>query len=253
MAPKPKFNASSGCWEMQLRSRFQAGPTTVQIFTPSHLALARRYPGALYPTGYSQGKPFGSGIVEAKKADLANKYDIICVYPDLTGTPWFGNSATNPRDQQENYIIHALVPYIHQHYPTLAGTEGRWLMASANQAGALTLFAAASGHFRLRRGVGRPVHDRWFRTGLGADGAERQHGPTREHAKVPAQATGGGSCHRTQSANAPSFSVAANSGNLKWCRCTPCWRRLGVPHVYLPDLSLLTAGTAAGFRSRRRL
>ena len=113
----------------------------VDVLLPDHLDPQKKYP-VLYilPMEADNGSGFGNGLVEAKKADVANKYDMICVYPSFTTVPWYGNHATDPTIRQEDYVLKALIPFIDSKYPTRRDKEGRWLIGFSKSAwGAYTL------------------------------------------------------------------------------------------------------------------
>ncbi len=78
---------------------------------------------------------------EARKADVANRYGVICVYPSfLAIPPWYGNHATDPEIRQEDFVAHALVSSIDASYPTRRGREARWLLGFSKSGwGAYTL------------------------------------------------------------------------------------------------------------------
>ncbi len=136
----PKLNAQTGFQEVTIPSEFQAGPTRVEILLPDQMNPQKTYP-VLYilPVG-KPGPEFGDGLVEAKKADVANKYGIICVAPQFTLVPWYGNHATDPQIRQEEHILKRLIPFIDSTYPTQRDKEGRWLIGFSKSGwGAFTL------------------------------------------------------------------------------------------------------------------
>ena len=136
----PQFNLEGGYWEATLASEYQAKPAKVEILLPNHLDSAKKYPVLYILPVEAQGSAFGHGLIEAKKADIANKYEVICVYPSFTSTPWFGNHATDPQIRQDDYVVRALVPYIDSKYPTQRDKEGRWLIGFSKSGwGAYTL------------------------------------------------------------------------------------------------------------------
>jgi enterochelin esterase-like enzyme len=138
----PELSAQNGFMESTLTTEYQSGPALVQVLLPDRLDRSKKYP-VLYilPVEAQNGSEFGSGLVEAKKADIANKYQVICVYPTLTkAAPWYGNHATDSKLRQDDYVVKALVPFIDSKYPTQQDSEGRWLIGFSKSAwGAYTL------------------------------------------------------------------------------------------------------------------
>lgn len=128
--PEPaQKDATTGIWSYALPSEFQAGPTKVRVILPEPLAAGKRYP-VLYilPVEPEGSFRFGDGLDEARKLDLANKHQVICVAPSFKVVPWYGNHATDPKVRQEDFVVKSLVPDIDRRYATLADPEQRWLL-----------------------------------------------------------------------------------------------------------------------------
>jgi esterase/lipase superfamily enzyme len=84
--------------------------------------------------------PSRDGMVEAKKLDLANKHNIICVGPDFASMPWYVDHPEEPRVRYDSYLPDVVVPFIDKTYPTLAKPEGRLLVGfSKSGLGAVSL------------------------------------------------------------------------------------------------------------------
>lgn len=141
-ASEPVVNPASGFTEFTLTTDYQAGPSLVRVLLPEPLDPAKRYP-VLYILPVESGvkSEFGNGLIEARKAGIANRYGVICVYPSFNkAAPWYGNHATNPLLRQEDYVVRALVPFIDQKFPVQPDKEGRWLIGFSKSAwGAFTL------------------------------------------------------------------------------------------------------------------
>jgi len=137
----PELNPKTGFLECGLTTEYQAGPALVQVLLPDHLDRSKKYPVLYILPVEGIRSEFGHGLVEAKKADIANKYGVICVYPLFNkAAPWYGNHATDPTLRQEDYVVKALVPFIDSKYPTQKDKEGRWLIGFSKSAwGAYTL------------------------------------------------------------------------------------------------------------------
>lgn len=138
---EPALNPQNGFMESTLTTDFQAGPVLVQILAPDHLDPLKKYPVLYILPVEGRGKSeFGNGLAEAKKADIANKYGVICVYPSFTQVPWYGNHATDPAIQQEDYILRSLIPWVDGKFPTQNNAGGRWLLGFSKSGwGAFTL------------------------------------------------------------------------------------------------------------------
>jgi len=134
------FDKDRGLWTGQLPSEHNATPSQLEIMLPEPLEAGRKYPVLyLLPVG-KRGGEYGDAMVEAKKADLANKLGVICVEPTFSSSPWLGNHATDPGIQQDDFMVKSLVPFIDANLPVLAKPEGRWLMGFSKSGwGAMTL------------------------------------------------------------------------------------------------------------------
>ncbi len=138
---KPFFNKDEGFWEVELDSEYESGPTKVSILLPDNMPTNGEKLPVLYilPVIIKIGE-YGDGLIEAKKANLSNKYGIICVRPCFSSIPWYGDHATNPKIRHESYLLKLLVPLIDSLYPTQANAEGRWLLGFSKSGwGAFTL------------------------------------------------------------------------------------------------------------------
>ena len=124
-------------------TEYQGVPTNIRVLLPKHMQEGKRYK-VLYilPTVPQLWDLWwNSGLHEAVKYDVQNKYDVICVYPSLERMPWFADNPANLKIRQESYIVRYVVPFIDEHYPTLRKPEGRLLLGiSKSGCGAFTLF-----------------------------------------------------------------------------------------------------------------
>jgi hypothetical protein len=71
---------------------------------------------------------WGSGIVEARRHNIHNRFNVICVSPEYDYTPWFGDHPTEPAQRQESYLLDIVVPLIEERYPVVKAKEGRFLL-----------------------------------------------------------------------------------------------------------------------------
>ncbi|WP_172682976.1 alpha/beta hydrolase-fold protein [Verrucomicrobium spinosum] len=122
-------NAVTGIQSYALPSSCQSGPTTVRVILPAPLTAEKRYP-VLYilPVEPEGSFRYGDGLDEARKLDLANKHQVICVAPSFKIVPWYGNHASDPKLRQEDFVVKSLVPDVDRRYPTVANAEHRWLL-----------------------------------------------------------------------------------------------------------------------------
>jgi len=110
-------------------SEYQSAKTKIRVLLPKSLEKGKRYP-VLYvlPVESADGVQWGDGMLEVKKADIQNRYGVICVQPTFSQVPWYADHPTDAKIRQETYFLEVVVPFIDRAYPTLAKQEGRLLV-----------------------------------------------------------------------------------------------------------------------------
>lgn len=135
------FESENGFTAYTLTSPYQGRSTTIEVLTPDHMIVGQRFP-VLYLLPVNDGimNQWGSGIVEARRHDIANQFGVICVSPEYDYTPWYGDHPTNPALAQESYLLKAVIPMIEERFPVLAGPKARILLGfSKSGFGALSI------------------------------------------------------------------------------------------------------------------
>jgi len=123
-----------------LESQDQYGPNELHVLTPNHLVPDRKYPVLYVLPVYPGAKPAVTAIDEARKLDLANRYNVICVSPAFDRMPWYADHATDPHIRQESYFLNTVIPFVENHYPTMPEARGRLLVGYSKSGwGAFTL------------------------------------------------------------------------------------------------------------------
>lgn len=113
----------------KVRSIHQAQTTQIRVLLPDDMAEGRKYRVLfVLPVEAGNSKSWGDGLDEAKKNDLHNRHDLICVAPTFSELPWYADHATSSTIRQESYLLKDVVPYIDQTYPTIANSNGRLLV-----------------------------------------------------------------------------------------------------------------------------
>lgn len=124
-----------------VQSPYQPGNRTVRVRLPDPLQPGERCV-ALYilPVEPAGGQTWGNPLVEVRRFDLANRYRLICVYPDFTQLPWYADHPHQDAIRQESHFLKVVVPLVDRNYPVIPGAEGRWLVGfSKSGYGAFTL------------------------------------------------------------------------------------------------------------------
>lgn len=115
--------------EHKIRSQYQAGELIVRVIRPTTVDRQRRYP-ALYilPVEARDEHRFGDPVAEAIKARLADRWQVICVFPTFSHLPWYADHPTDPQIRQESFFIDEVLPLIEREHPVRAERAGRWLV-----------------------------------------------------------------------------------------------------------------------------
>ncbi len=113
----------------EITGPFQPAPVAVEVLAPDAIEADRRYP-VLYVLPVAPGVTirWGSGMREMARADVANKYKVICVGPSYSATPWFADHPADPALQQESHLIKTVLPWVETHYPVQQERAGRFLL-----------------------------------------------------------------------------------------------------------------------------
>ncbi len=112
-----------------IESPYQPEAVPIEILAPDILDPARAYP-VLYilPVAPGVTSRWGSGIQEAAKAGVANRYGVICVAPAFSATPWFADHPTDPALRQESHFIKVVIPWVEANYSVARTRAGRLLL-----------------------------------------------------------------------------------------------------------------------------
>jgi enterochelin esterase-like enzyme len=122
-------SATNGFVAHTLQSEFQAGPTKIYIRTPDKISPGARLPVLyLLPVEAKDEQRWGDPLAEAAKLDLANKLNVICVYPTFSHLPWFCDHPTDTGIRQETYFLKVVVPFIERAYHARAERDARLLL-----------------------------------------------------------------------------------------------------------------------------
>ena len=121
--------ARDGLLVYTVTSALQDGPCAVQVLLPDTLAPEKRYP-VLYVLPVAPGTDgrWGSGIVEAQRTNVHNRFGLICVAPAFSDWPWYADHPTDPSKQQERYLLEVVLPLVEARHPVLRRPQGRLLV-----------------------------------------------------------------------------------------------------------------------------
>ena len=148
----PMSREGDGITTYTLSSDYQRGPNALVVATPRDMDAAKQYPvvytlpvgaGPLeerHDWGWSVAEVTGAGFSQAPHGNLADQYGAIFVFPVFDTLPWYGDNPQDTQIRQESYLLHAVIPFIEQHYPVIAAPRGRLLLGfSKSGFGAISL------------------------------------------------------------------------------------------------------------------
>ena len=121
-----------------ITSDYQEKPCPLWVLLPDKFDKTTRYKVLYVLPALEAGDK--EGILQAKKLDLANKFNILCVGPGFSRMPWYGDNPDNPKIRYDSYLPDVIVPFIDKTYPTIASPDGRLLVGfSKSGLGALSI------------------------------------------------------------------------------------------------------------------
>jgi len=112
-----------------VRSPYQAGQTLIKILQPD-----RPPPGkslrTLYvlPVEVGEDIYWGDGLLEVKRQDLHNRFELLCVFPTFSHLPWYADHPSDPQIRQESYLLKVVLPFVERCYPAKTEPDGRLLL-----------------------------------------------------------------------------------------------------------------------------
>ena len=108
---------------------FQLKQTEINVLLPDKIPAGKRLPTLyLLPVEAGTNRVWGDAMKEARQLDLANKLNVICVYPTFSHLPWYADHPTDKSIRQESYFVKVVVPFIESNYPAKKERDGRMLL-----------------------------------------------------------------------------------------------------------------------------
>jgi S-formylglutathione hydrolase FrmB len=136
----PGVTDQEGIISHDVQSSRQSGPTQIRVLLPDSPKVKRHGVVYVLPVEAGTKTEFGDPLLELKRLDLHNRYNVIFVERTFFDTPWYADNPNDPGIQQESYLVKDVIPFIDRMYPTRARTEGRFLVGFSKSGwGACTL------------------------------------------------------------------------------------------------------------------
>lgn len=98
-------------------------PIVVTVITPDQASATHRMPTVYLLNGFGGDHKQWTGTCK-QLPELADRYGMVMVMPDGCDS-WYWDAPANPKVKMETFITKRLVPYIDQHYPTIAEASQR--------------------------------------------------------------------------------------------------------------------------------
>lgn len=134
-------NGDNDIKSFRIHSPYQSDSTTIRVLLPKKIKAHKRYQ-VLYilPVKEKDNSKFGDGLLEIKKYDYHNKYNLICVAPEFTFQSWYANHETKPDQQDESHFLKTVIPFVDSTFQTIQNAKGRLLLGFSKSGwGAFTL------------------------------------------------------------------------------------------------------------------
>ncbi len=159
----------------------QASANKVEVLLPDNLDPTKKYSYVIcLPVNTGTAAKFGHALKEAKKHDLANRYQVIFIVPAYDVEPWFGDHPTAPAPKQQAYVTDALIPAIESVLPVRTDAGGRFLVGfSKSGLGALGLMLRHPDQFARVAAfdsfMGQPTDEQFSKWGFAASYGTREN------------------------------------------------------------------------------
>jgi hypothetical protein len=179
----PEFDSQKGVWRYRVESQFMKGANAIEVLLPDDFDQEREY-RVLYvlPVESGIGGRYGDGLIEVKKVETHNKYQVICVAVAFDTIPWYGAHATDRKIRHEDFIKRVAVPLVESRYRTSGKADGRLLLGFSKSGwGALTLILRSPDFFGYACSWDAPLM--MDRSCLGMFGTNRHFGTPEQFAK----------------------------------------------------------------------
>lgn len=125
----------------RLASPHQAGETTLRVLLPDDFDVRKDYRILYVLPVHEEGvSKHGDGLVEVKKHNYHNKYQLVCVAPGFTSKPWYADHDLNAEKQDESHILKTVIPFVEKRYSLEVEAKDRLLIGFSKSGwGAATL------------------------------------------------------------------------------------------------------------------
>ena len=140
LSVQPATVQSNGLLQHAVESPYQGPGTTIQILLPDQFDRdkATRVVYVL-PVELLDGAQCGDPLVEIRKSNLHNEYQLVCVKPTFSHAPWYADHPSDPEIRQESHFLKVVVPYIDHHYCSSDSAERLLIGFSKSGWGAFSL------------------------------------------------------------------------------------------------------------------
>jgi hypothetical protein len=136
----PGVTDREGIISHDVQSSRQSGPTQIRVLLPDRPKAKRDSVVYVLPVEAGIKMEFGDPLLELKRLDLHNRYNVIFVEPTFFETPWYADNPEDRRIQQEGYLLKDVIPFIDRTYSSRPRADSRFLLGFSKSGwGAWTL------------------------------------------------------------------------------------------------------------------
>lgn len=126
----PVADAAKGIQVLTVQSSYAEGANPLEVLLPDRIEPGKTY-RTLYilPVERGVGGEYGDAIAEFRKADVHNRYGLICVFVAFgKSAGWGGSHVSDPSIRHDRYLREVVVPLIESKFPASAKPEDRLLI-----------------------------------------------------------------------------------------------------------------------------
>jgi hypothetical protein len=127
-------------------SEYQPAPQRVHVLLPDDLDLSDTKPDRtirilyILPVEPASEMRWGDPVKETVKAGIANRHQVVCVFPEFAQLPWYADHPTDKTIRQESYLLKSVIPFVDEQLSVKETQVERYLVGFSKSGwGAFTL------------------------------------------------------------------------------------------------------------------
>ena len=142
----------------KVKSSRQSTETKISVIVPKIAAKQTCRTLYVLPVEKLDEQSWGDSVGEFLKHDLANKFNLVCVFPTFSKLPWYADHPEDKLSQQESYFVKDVVPFVERTYRVVKNRRGRFLIGFSKSGwGAFSLLLRHPNTFERAAGWDAPM------------------------------------------------------------------------------------------------